>query len=651
MAYDQFNALADNPNALAQFAPKQKTAAVKPKGPGGLKGFLINSLPAIGGGLGAVAGIPGDLFSAGASSVAGGAVGAAGGEALKQRLLGESLSPKQIGIQAAEGGAAGALGGVARGTKTVAQSLSKLGLKGAEDVPETANAVQKSGMLDKLSNAGTGMRKEARGIKPGATQPGTSQRLSPKASDNLEGYLDSIGGAKNSAHAQLRAVESDLDKNGKNISDLVGKHDRPTTPDEHLVIHNSAEKAASKSLGFNPEDPLINGDNGVIPKLAQHKGLGDLQEIKGTLDDTLQNFFSKNERNASTTATEKVLKGYRDGIKKVLNDAIPGFEETNKQYSLGVKAQNQLLKSANPNGLRFFGVQTGLGGEGVQATKDFIGRNLQKLGGNAPKVARVDKNLPADVVKTPDSIMGSLTGIAKNTATLPIRAPATAIAHPLKSAGAVGVQGLLRGLAGAKAPEQVQADNGTADLAGTLTTPSTDQSQEDPNNPFGQQSIQQAVLQDLQTNGGKNVSTLLSLYNAFGKPDTTKSLNSTQQQQANNATSGLQDLQSISDMIQQDPSLALKDTIPGGSLAHRLTGTTDFDAAKSNVVDVISRLRSGAAISTSEEKLYKSLLPSAGDSAESAQAKISRLQSLLGSFANPQPTSSTDISNLVTQGA
>lgn len=647
MAYNQFNSLADNPNALAQFAPKTPQKSQPKKGPGGIKGFLINSLPAIGGGLGAVAGIPGDIFSAGASSVAGGAVGAAGGEALKQRLLGESLSPKQIGIQAAEGGAAGAAGGLIKGTGTVAKSLSRLGLKGAEDVPETANAVQKSGVLNRLAKTGGGMRGEARGIKPGAPQVGTSQRLAPKLSDDLNDYVNNLPNAKNSAHAQLRAVNDDLDKNGKSISDLISQHDRPTTPDEHLVIHNSAEKAAGKALGFNPEDPLINGDNGIISKLANHKSLSDLQAIEGDADETLKNFYKQTDRDSATTATMKVLKGYRDGIKKVLSEAVPGLGDTKAKYSLGLKAQSQLLKAANPNGLRFFGVQTGLGGEGVQATKDLIGRNLQKLGNETTSVAKVDKNLPADVVKTPTSILGSLTGIAKNTTTLPIRAPASAIASPLKSAGAVGVQGLLRGLGGAKAPEQVQ-DNGTADLAGTLTTPSTDQNQEDPNNPFGQQSIQQAVLQDLQTNGGKNVSTLLSLYNAFGKPDASKALNSTQQQQANNAISGLQDLSSISDMIKQDPSLALKDTVPGGSLAHRLTGTTDFDAAKSNIVDVISRLRSGAAISASEEKLYKSLLPSAGDSAESAQTKISRLQDLLGRFANPAPSSSTDISNLIT---
>lgn len=621
--------------------PTQQKA--KPKGPGGVKGFLINNLPAIGGGLGAVAGIPGDLFSAGGASIAGGAAGAGIGQGIKQKLLGESISPKEVGIQALEGGAAGALGGVARGTKTVAQSLSKLGLKGAEDVPETANAVQKSGMLNKLSNAGTGMRKEARGIKPGATQPGTSQRMSPKTSDNLEGYLDNIPGAKNSAHAQLRAVESDLDKNGKSIGDLVSKHDRPTTPDEHMVIHNSAEKAANNALGFNAEDPLISGDTGIISKLANHKGLANLQEIKGNLDETLKNFYKQTERDSSTTATMKVLKGYRDGIKKVLNDAIPDFEGANKQYSLGLKAQDQLLKSSNPNGLRFFGVQTGLGGEGVQATKDFVGRNLQKLGGKA--ASKVDKNLPADVVKSPGSILGSLTGLAKDTSTLPIRAPATAIARPFASAKAVGVQGLLRGLGGGSTPPDTQPDTGTADIANSLTTPSTDQSEEDANNPFGQQSIQQAILQDMQANGGKNVSTLLSLYNAFGKQAESKGLNSTQQQQANNAVSGLQDLSSISDMIKQDPNLALKDTLPGGSLAHRLTGTTDFDAARSNVVDVISRLRSGAAISSSEEKLYKSLLPSAGDSAESAQTKLSRLQDLLSRFANPSPAAA-DLSSL-----
>jgi hypothetical protein len=170
----------------------------------------------------------------------------------------------------------------------------------------------------------------------------------------------------------------------------------------------------------------------------------------------------------------------------------------------------------------------------------------------------------------------------------------------------------------------------------------------DQGSPYTQQNLMADIQRDPK-NAEKYLSYYSSMQKAFASP-TSKPLNATQLQQANNANSGLGDLQTIAQEIQQDPSVLIKDAIPGGGLARRLTGTNNYEAAKQNVVDVISRLRSGAAITQDEANRYMGLLPGATDTAESAVQKLQRLSDLLSSFANPQaaqPDASGNSSDLL----
>lgn len=154
--------------------------------------------------------------------------------------------------------------------------------------------------------------------------------------------------------------------------------------------------------------------------------------------------------------------------------------------------------------------------------------------------------------------------------------------------------------------------------------------------------LQAAMVQAVNAGDTKGLANLKTLYDAMSssaKSGTSKALSSTQQTQVNNAQSGLTDLASIRQMIQSDPNVILKDAVPGGSIARGLTGTTNYDTAKQNIVDVIARMRSGAAITSDEAKRYMSMLPAPGDSQSAALNKIDRLNSLLSSFANPRSSS------------
>lgn len=77
-----------------------------------------------------------------------------------------------------------------------------------------------------------------------------------------------------------------------------------------------------------------------------------------------------------------------------------------------------------------------------------------------------------------------------------------------------------------------------------------------------------------------------------------------------NAASGLRALEHLSAMIQANPQQLLMEAVPGS------LGAREMRAAKNEVADVITRLRTGAALNQEEQDFYKSQLPGALDLSE-----------------------------------
>jgi murein DD-endopeptidase MepM/ murein hydrolase activator NlpD len=129
------------------------------------------------------------------------------------------------------------------------------------------------------------------------------------------------------------------------------------------------------------------------------------------------------------------------------------------------------------------------------------------------------------------------------------------------------------------------------------------------------QQIQDAV------NKGYTSEADLKLYSsmALNGIDVPKKLTADQQKLAASVQSAVTDLQYIRDNV-------------GRRFLPNWAGNKQYGAAESNIADVMTRLRSGAAITAEEEKLYKGLLPKATDSVETATAKLDRLDSVLKGF-------------------
>lgn len=767
-------------NSLS-YSPPQQSA--KKKGPGGVTGFLVNALPAIGGGLGAIAGIPGDVFSAGASSVGGGAVGAGFGEALKRKILGENLDPKQIAIQAAEGGAGAAAGGLIKGASGIAKNIVGNGVKtvakdvaetGAEDTAKTGNS-----FLKNLTTQGQQAQGRVAGVSAG-TKVGTKE-LVPQDTTKMLQTLKNEGINTGNANNTLRDVTDKMSTYGQQIADHFKTNDAPLHPDDTKQIADNFISSLKTS------DPSVLKKADVLATDLQNnvKSTKDLWEFRKGLDKTIP----ASKQGTTEGLSNKIIatKSMRDYLANELGD-VPGMKNYHDLAEVKPFISKEALRLNNPGGgiagrllasgpvqklenaggkiiekVGSIGDKTNpealqatentaptnilekvltkkgipvkyesdtLVGKGIQETKNStltnpniadlenkiaelkgkgfsVNQQLGRTPGSSlptgvgithdftpleqsPRLSSValtgkktaiplsqEGSIEKGIINTPDEykmiqpdvqsaptpvgsgFLNKLLKTSKSIATLPVRAAAVPLAYPGKAAVQVGKQELLRGggipaaISQAQQSQGNQSDQQSPDISGAILD-STNQQTDTSNDPFSPENVQ-ANVQSIMSQGGtmKDVSDYLSNVKAYQDLTTSsaKPLNSTQQQQANNANSGLSDIQSLSDMLSKDPSLTLKSALPGGSIVERLTGTTDFDAAKSNIVDVISRLRSGAAISATEEKTYKSLLPAAGDSAESANSKLQRLTSLLSSFANPQSSGGSDITDLLANGS
>jgi hypothetical protein len=102
------------------------------------------------------------------------------------------------------------------------------------------------------------------------------------------------------------------------------------------------------------------------------------------------------------------------------------------------------------------------------------------------------------------------------------------------------------------------------------------------------------------------------------------------------AQSGLASISTLEQAVAADPGAFQRQALPNPlGITARLTGTTDVRAATDNLVDVIARMRSGAAITDDEAKRFARLLPQPGDSQQSAALKLANIRAELESYMQP----------------
>jgi hypothetical protein len=584
-----------------------------PKPGGGNKGFQATDLlPMAGGVVGGLLGAP----LGGIGAIGGGAAGAAGGEWLRQQITPEE--DNDMGKIATEGawGLAGGVGGRVLGKG--AQLASKF-------LPKAANSLAAKEIAAAFTVPGkAGARLNVEDAAQRIINHGGEIPLTLKATRNLAGaftgdkgistvieraYLPKIKTPIQYAHALTGATQY-MQQNGVNAKDLKDAMNTaraiigdPTKgigsidAEKGMDIVRKLEKIGYKWLrdGDNPYSP-----NSVL--MAKGEGMiGIADDLKGQIGRALD------------------LEGYFPKMQSELLDAIrrdsrfgPGlFNEVAKtrtyadyrNVSSPYTRLDQAAKLTMNNQQAPFNQASGQ-----------IGANI--LGAGA------------------GGLMGGPVGMAAGVAAAPIiQATAQAAKMPILATTAKGIRaagklpntgGVLPAVAGQSAAQGMDALTSSGQPSAM-----DEQSMIDGFPTAEGAGMESAIPQPLMTReqafmlmaaNPKQISAIKALYE-MGQPGKDDKVSVTGAQRQALAKSGLRNLQILKKELDNDPSVVLKQAVPGKFFSRQ------FDSSLFRTVEALLRLRTGAAAPEQEVKRYMDQWgPRLGDNAEVVQSKLDALE-------------------------
>lgn len=574
----------------AGFAQSQQQATQNAQPKKKKKNFWLDQLSTV---TGTIGGIGGGVIGAAAGGIGavpgaaiGGGAGAGLGQAIENLIMGEDPLDKGTATEAALGAVFSAgpikLGkaGIQAGAKALGKGVAK----------EAGEAVAETGLK------GTGRRilGEAWGIKAGEKVAG--KVVTPQRAGELQKFVIGRIGVPKAANADavFGAVTSFQDEAGKAVSSAVKTS---TQPIKTSGIASSLQGKFSKVIGANAKENPVAND--ILTQIRSAKTPEQLWQVRRNIDDSLIS-FGRNPASAVPGA-ERFARTARTAINKELNKSIPGLSGLNKTYTMASDVSELVSKAAKtPRGARLPGFPVGVAGPTTQKVKAGIGRGLGAIG-----------NIPTRIMTPPTT---SPLGIG------------------VRNVG----QNLLRSSGGAEqpTPEQSLEEAMLAQQEGGQD-PFAQGGQEVGGSPYTKENLL-ADIQGDPTNASKYISYYKQLDDIFGATEA-KPLTGESQKRALTSESGLRSIGTLEETLARDPSAFARQSLPNPlGIVGRLTGTTDVRAATDNVVDVLARLRSGAAITDDEARRFARLLPQAGDSQESAARKIANVKAELMSFAqNP----------------
>lgn len=586
------------------------------------KNFWVDQISTAGGILG---GIGGSFVAPIAGTAAGAGAGSALGEAIENLITGDSLG-KNVVKEGALGAVFGA--GPMKLLKGGAALAAGKGIKGAAQAASTPLR-RKAG--EGLLRASDDLAAKSLGLT-GSQKYNFLDKFGKPAGNTIKKY--GISSADDIVTKGLDPLQKEFDKAISLLPGVSKETLKKQFDKEILALSKKGPttfKEAAQTLR-SEADSIINGFGDTIDA----KELNTLRQQF----DSLVNYSEK----AANPAMYRVNKRAADVIRKTLQETADtlgikpsgrSLKEVGRELSALRKLSDDATKQAqNSGGTSLLGLREMLGatagGGATAGPMGAAGGFLATKMLNSPTGRRA-------VAKSAEVVGSKL--VDKGT----IGQTTRGIAGRLGAVGAV--QGAVN-----QAPSLEDSIASQSLLNNSIVTQNSPMSANAPMNgnmmsglysqneqlssgsPYTKENLMADLQRDPQ-NSMKYLEYYATLDELFNRQEETKPLNATQQQQSNNAISALQDIQLIRSELQRDPKIALKANLPGGSLTERLTGSTNFEAARKNIGDVLARLRSGAAISNDEYVRYVKLLPSSYDKPEDANNKLNRLEQLLGSFA------------------
>jgi hypothetical protein len=274
-------------------------------------------------------------------------------------------------------------------------------------------------------------------------------------------------------------------------------------------------------------------------------------------------------------------------------------------------------------------------------------RELLKKG-RAVNKSKKGPNLGRLDLTRPGTIIDAFTGIPAVSRRLAADG-GTELAPSLTRSAIRGVSPGVKGSLGEAILNPAQSENSSISQQTTASTTNipnivqnipelsqTDENLSTDTSPFAPENLQDSVQQILSNGGSlKDAAEFVSLAEALmgiqsaGQPKQ-KPMSAEGAKVTSNAQLGLQALDDFEGITASNPSALRNSVIPGrtiaGGVLGRALGTQELDAARQQIVDVIARLRTGAAITNDEAARFTQFLPVAADSPETQQQKLGYLR-------------------------
>lgn len=599
--------------AQTQSAPKQ------PKKVGGLRGALLNVIPTATSAIGTVAGgVAGTLLAPGAGTAAGavggGAVGGGIGEFLRSKLAGEETKVGNVARETAFG----ALGGVGKGVQAVkAARGAKAAVKAAEQTTEGAMLARK-GIAARAKPIAQQASQEGYGLRIGQSV-GRGKTMRPDDADQLQKFItqrsQQYGGIRPGKPInQARDAQAVYKNVVKSLDDSLASINRPVDPREHAsIVANAFAK-----IGDNP---AITGTTKTADKfktkIENAKSLKELEKLRREADD-----LAFTSTGAGKTSAAAQAHAVRDAIDEFITPLSSDYKAIKGDYTLARDALDFTSK----------------------ASKDAKGYKLPFINVEVGKQA-----LPGIKNKMASKVAGESSAEAAQSGYRPYTRQVISAVIPQASyrAGSSVILGT---------PFASSGQQETQELPGAMPTGMPQPPQEatamqeaPPASMFGDRAkVEQVYMQALQNGDIETANAIMKGYELFGQTAAAeKPLSAEASKVIANANSGLTSIADLEQMLQQDPEALKKTIVPGrsmfGGAVGNALGTAEYDTVARNIADVITRLRTGAALTSTEEQFYKSQLPQAFDSPEVINKKIQQFKELFSSVANRTGTAGTDM--------
>lgn len=596
------------------------TVKAQPKQAGGIKGFIAGLLPTIGGTIGAIGG---SFAAPGAGTAAGGAAGSGLGEYLKEKLNGQDTSIGNIGKEALFGALPGAAEGLGAGVKAVragggvlaeeggSNFLSGLLGKGAATATEdaageaAANAATKTGKVAKLGNE---LQTDVINPKVAASVGGAQKE---QAIANEASALKGL-----SAKAKYENLQPAMDDITKQITPIL---DKSTGTVSRRALSATIQDNAEASGHFLAGDPTYERQLNSVLKDIQTKTGGSselsakqLFDYKKGMD--MDSVFTKLDKGADLNPKEAARLAAWSSMDDAITTAEPTVKALTQRQSLLMQSAKGLEQNAKKTiGIPLLGIKSQGAEQALQAGKTIAGKTLSGVGGS-----------------------GFLGALTKQGVTRAIGEPLLAPNQPA---------------APDAASSAVTVDTLNAD-AGLDTSSNTDPAA---STPFTQDNIQAAIMNDIQATGGKNIASLTSLYNTFGKPakqTATEAANTNNNQLASAALKSITQAYVKAGGGQGAPGLATHLPVVGKYLA--TPEQSAYNSTKIEAATQLAKALTGSARpSSSVIDYYIHSLPNIEDRPEEVAAKLRNLQLDLTNRSASTSSDTTDVPDLnaLLQGA